>query len=89
MFFKSKTASEETINLAINTIEKLIENSAAVEALRQRLTSKLGLDIGLAFNSLDYDSNGLITKKDVRLIFKAISSKAFSILMGLRHHLKS
>lgn len=43
----------------------MIEVVAGFEALRQRLTNIKGMDVVIAFNSLDFDNDGKISTKDV------------------------
>ena len=45
--------------------ETLIEIVCAFEALRQRITNQKGMDTVIAFNSLDFDSDGKISSNDV------------------------
>lgn len=46
-------------------MEIMIEVVAGFEALRQRLTNIKGMDVVIAFNSLDFDNDGKISTKDV------------------------
>lgn len=43
-----------------------IEISCAIESLRQRLVYKLGLEVAQGFNSIDFNSNGLISRRDIK-----------------------